>query len=86
MTEVLIMVEVDYTVADATLQLWTVFTQLSETDNQFREFILSIPTESDDGFMHLNLVKAREICLVIEAKIAAEAALADLNWMANSYV
>ena len=64
--------------ADPTLQFWTKFAQLSETNIQFRRFILEIAESSDAVFMNINLDKARNICYVIEARIAAEAALADL--------
>lgn len=79
MTRTLHLTDFGNSVEEVTIQFWNKFTQVSETDVQFREFILGIPEDSDVVFMNIDLDKARNICRVIEAKIAAEVALAYLD-------
>lgn len=73
------LIEFDNENADPTLQFWSKFAQLSENDIQFRKFILGIPESNDAIFMNIDLEKAKNICQVIEARIAAEAALVGLD-------
>lgn len=79
MTNALHLMEFDNFDSDVTIQFWEKFTHLSESDTQFRQFILCIPENSDVIFMNMDLDKARDICRVIEAKIAAESAMACID-------
>ena len=61
MTRTLHLTDFGNSVEEVSIQFWNKFTQVSETDVQFREFILGIPEDSDVVFMNIDLDKARDL-------------------------